>query len=96
MIILWNKHARHAIRVRSCSISFAAGVFDEAHKLKGASSSTRAAAQALDLDWKLLLTGECECVCVCVCARACVRAHVFVCTFVYFSTLKTSTSFMAR
>ncbi len=33
-------------------------VFDEAHKLKGANSSTRAAAQQLDASWRLLLTGE--------------------------------------
>jgi len=25
---LWNKHARHIICIRPCSISFAAGVFD--------------------------------------------------------------------
>ncbi|KAG1680184.1 hypothetical protein FOA52_000297 [Chlamydomonas sp. UWO 241] len=36
---------------------FAAGVFDEAHKLKGINSSTRAAVQELSVAWKLLLTG---------------------------------------
>jgi SNF2 family DNA or RNA helicase len=40
-----------------CRIRFSAAVFDEAHKLKGAGSSTRAAAMSLDVTWKLLLTG---------------------------------------
>ncbi|KAJ9516015.1 hypothetical protein QJQ45_024466, partial [Haematococcus lacustris] len=40
-----------------CKIPFSAAVFDEAHKLKGATSSTRAAAMALRTGWTLLLTG---------------------------------------
>ena len=41
----------------SCN-RFAAAVFDEAHKLKGLNSATRGAVQELDIEWKLLLTGE--------------------------------------
>ena len=37
---------------------FAAAVFDEAHKLKGINSATRAAVQELNIEWKLLLTGK--------------------------------------
>jgi hypothetical protein len=33
-------------------------VFDEAHKLKGINSATRSAVEDLNIDWKLLLTGE--------------------------------------
>ncbi|KAG2455048.1 hypothetical protein HYH02_000873 [Chlamydomonas schloesseri] len=39
------------------SIPWAAAVFDEAHKLKGINSSTRATVQELDIRWLLLLTG---------------------------------------
>ncbi len=38
-------------------IPFSAAIFDEAHKLKAAGSSTRKAAMRLDIKWKLLLTG---------------------------------------
>lgn len=39
-------------------IQWAAAVFDEAHKLKGISSATRAAVKELNIDWMLLLTGQ--------------------------------------
>ncbi|KAG2440284.1 hypothetical protein HXX76_004395 [Chlamydomonas incerta] len=39
------------------SIPWAAAVFDEAHKLKGLNSSTRATVEELDIRWLLLLTG---------------------------------------
>ncbi|EFJ48862.1 hypothetical protein VOLCADRAFT_117484, partial [Volvox carteri f. nagariensis] len=39
------------------TVSWAAAVFDEAHRLKGINSSTRAAVEDLDIDWLLLLTG---------------------------------------
>ncbi len=39
------------------SVPWAAAVFDEAHRLKGINSSTRAAVEELDIDWMLLLTG---------------------------------------
>ncbi|KXZ48712.1 hypothetical protein GPECTOR_26g615 [Gonium pectorale] len=39
------------------SIPWCAAVFDEAHRLKGINSSTRATVLELDIDWLLLLTG---------------------------------------
>ncbi len=44
------------------SIRWEAAVFDEAHKLKGINSSTRATVADMDIAWLLLLTGVCVCV----------------------------------
>ena len=45
------------VHTYTCRFHFPAAIFDEAHKLKGRASSTRAAAMRLDIGWKLLLTG---------------------------------------
>ncbi|KAG2496454.1 hypothetical protein HYH03_005678 [Edaphochlamys debaryana] len=39
------------------SVPWAAAVFDEAHRLKGLTSSTRAAVEEMNIEWLLLLTG---------------------------------------
>ncbi|GLC56571.1 hypothetical protein PLESTB_001122300 [Pleodorina starrii] len=44
---------RHLLR----SLPWSAAVFDEAHRLKGINSATRAAVEDMDIEWLLLLTG---------------------------------------